>query len=128
MKKLIFALLAVFVLTTFSSCKKENSDNDTTTLEGTSWKNTSTGVDLIEESVMIFQASGKGVMKWFNYEDGKLSDQGENPFTYTYVAPNGTVSSKQNGVVQTGKFIIKDNTLIAIEADEQGKDMIFTKQ
>lgn len=133
MKKILFALLTVFALTSLSSCQKDDDgDGGSGDIVGTSWRalvyeETRNGVIYSDYGTLTFTSNNKCTSKVESYENGVLVPEDTEIMhgTYQYKGSNGSITATEdNGKTVTLNFSISGNTLTIFDSDET---LIFKK-
>lgn len=127
MKKILFALLTVFALTSLSSCQKDDDDGGGSgDIVGTSWRalvyeETWNGVIYNDYCTLTFASNNKVTSKIESYENGVLVPEDTETYsgTYQYKGSNGSITAPDdNGKTVTFNFSISGNTLTLFDSDE----------
>lgn len=130
MKKIIYLLIAICALTNLSSCTDKNDtepEKNPDAIIGTSWKAlTYQEEEFTFYGIILFNDNGKGTIKQDGYKNGVIFDTETIPFSYTYKAPNGSITANDDdGQPSTVNFTIKGNNLTLSEG---GESLVFVKQ
>lgn len=147
--KTIAALFTVATMIFAVSCDKNEDDNDggqnqnnnnNTTLVGTNWINHQEGEDELDGGVMAhyvsdvrlsFGTATTGNVQ-FSMEYPEYPEENMNyglPFTYTYQAPNGTITASAMGYTMNMTFVVNGNQMtVTTTNDGETETAIFTKQ
>lgn len=132
MKKILFTLLAVFALTSLSSCQKDDDGGGSSDdIVGTSWRGlvyeeTWNGIIYNDYETITFGSNNKVTLKHEGYVNGVLDPEETETFqgTYKYNGSNGSITSTDTeGDTETVDFSISGNTLTV----NVGKVLIFKK-
>ncbi len=147
--KTIAALFTVATMIFAVSCDKNEDDNDggqnqnnnnNTTLVGTNWINHQEGEDELDGGVMAhyvsdvrlsFGTATTGNVS-FSMEYPEYPEENLNyglPFTYTYQAPNGTITASAMGYTMNMTFVVNGNQMtVTTTNDGETETAIFTRQ
>jgi nitrate reductase beta subunit len=147
--KTIAALFTVATMIFAVSCDKNEDDNDggqnqnnnnNTTLVGTNWINHQEGEDELDGGVMAhyvsdvrlsFGTATTGNVQ-FSMEYPEYPEENMNyglPFTYTYQAPNGTITASAMGYTMNMTFVVNGNQMtVTTTTDGETESAIFTRQ
>ena len=147
--KTIAALFTVATMIFAVSCDKNEDDNDggqnqnnnnNTTLVGTNWINHQEGEDELDGGVMAhyvsdvrlsFGTATTGNVS-FSMEYPEYPEENMNyglPFTYTYQAPNGTITASAMGYTMNMTFVVNGNQMtVTTTNDGETETAIFTRQ
>lgn len=138
MKKILFALLTVFALTSLSSCQKDDDDGGGSgDIVGTSWRGlvdeeTWNGVIYNDYCTLTFASNNKVTSKIESYENGVL-DPGETEIfhgTYQYKGSSGSITATdEDGEKMTFNFSISGNNLTIFDwaAFDSGGTIVLKK-
>ena len=154
MKRNVFKAFATFFVMASMifavSCNKEKEDNGTNqnnqneqptinSLVGTTWGYSDNGEESFGGGMAIhyttnvtvtFQTNSTGSIHSV-YECVEYPEQNEDEtisFSYTYNAPNGTMTATVDGMTQTISFTVSGNTLTLISPDPEDEPIILTRQ
>ena len=147
--KTIAALFTVATMIFAVSCNKNDDDNDggqnqnnnnNTTLVGTNWTSHDEGEDELDGGVMAhyvsdvrlsFGTATTGNVQ-FSMEYPEYPEENMNyglPFTYTYQAPNGTITASAMGYTMNMTFVVNGNQMtVTTTNDGETETAIFTRQ
>ena len=147
--KTIAALFTVATIIFAVSCDKNEDDNDggqnqnnnnNTSLVGTNWINHQEGEDELDGGVMAhyvsdvrlsFGTATTGNVS-FSMEYPEYPEENMNyglPFTYTYQAPNGTITASAMGYTMNMTFVVNGNQMtVTTTNDGETETAIFTRQ
>ena len=130
------------------SCDKNDDDNDNnqqsqtndTSLVGTNWASHDEGENELESGIMAhyvadgrisFETANSGSfsisMEYEEYPEENMNY--ELPITYTYKAPNGTITVSMMGFTRNMTFVVSgDQMTLTSTYDGETETSIFTKQ
>lgn len=122
-----------------SESQNQNNNNDTS-LVGTNWANHDEGEEELESGIMAnyvadvrlsFGTATTGNVS-FSMEYPEYPEENMNyglPFTYTYQAPNGTITASAMGYSMDMTFVVNGNQMtVTTTNDGETETAIFTKQ
>lgn len=145
--KTVAAIFTVATMIFAVSCDKNDDDNESqqsqttdNTLVGTNWTNHDEGDDELEGGMTAHYVSNG----WIRFETANSGNLGfsmeyeeypeENmnydmPFTYTYQAPNGTITASLMGYTKNMTFVVNGNQMtVTTTVEGETETTIFTKQ
>lgn len=147
--KTIAAVFTVATMIFAVSCDKNDDDNsenqnqnnnNDTSLVGTNWTNHDEGEEELESGIMAnyvadvrlsFGTATTGNVS-FSMEYPEYPEENMNyglPFTYTYQAPNGTITASAMGYSMDMTFVVNGNQMtVTTTNDGETETAIFTKQ
>lgn len=146
--KTIAAIFTVATMIFAVSCDKNDDDNNenqqqqptTNSLVGTNWTNHDEGDDeleggmtahYVENGWIRFETANSGNLG-FSIEYEEYPEENEShdmAFTYTYQAPNGTITISLMGYTQNMTFVVNGNQMtVTTTVEGEIETTIFTKQ
>ena len=147
--KTIAALFTVATMIFAVSCNKNEDDNEggqnqnnnnNTSLVGTNWTSHEEGEDELESGIMAHYVS-EGWLRFetattgnfgFSMEYEEYPEENMNyslPFTYTYQAPNGTITASAMGYTMNMTFVVNGNQMtVTTTMDGETESAIFTRE
>lgn len=147
--KTIAAVFTVATMLFAVSCDKNEDDNDggqnqnnnnDASLVGTNWTNHDEGEEELESGIMAtyvadvrlsFGTATTGNVS-FSMEYPEYPEENMNyglPFTYTYQAPNGTITASAMGYSMDMTFVVNGNQMtVTTTNDGETETAIFTRE
>lgn len=125
MKKILYIFLAIFAISSITSCKSDDDKNNPSELENTVWKSVIEHKPEKVETTLTFKTKSKATILSVYYLNNTVEDEATEEAIYTYNAPNGTLKNANGN--ESLIFKIKGNTLIVSSIDGS-ETMDFTKQ
>jgi len=145
--KTFAAIFTVATMIFAVSCDKNDDDNEShqsqttdNTLVGTNWTNHDEGDDELESGMTAhyvengwirFETTNSGNLG-FSIEYEEYPEENEShdmAFTYTYQAPNGTITISLMGYTQNMTFVVNGNQMtVTTTVEGETETTIFTKQ
>lgn len=145
--KTVAAIFTVATMIFAVSCEKNDDDNENQqsqtndkSLVGTMWTISDEGDEEIDDGIMAhyiesgyirFDSDVAGELGFsIEYEEYPENNMSYNvPFTYTYQAPNGTITVSLMGYTQNMTFVVNGNQMtVTATVDGETETTIFTKQ
>lgn len=145
--KTVAAIFTVATMIFAVSCEKNDDDNENQqsqtndkSLVGTMWTISDEGDEEIDDDIMAhyiesgyirFDSDVAGELGFsIEYEEYPENNMSYNvPFTYTYQAPNGTITVSLMGYTQNMTFVVNGNQMtVTATVDGETETTIFTKQ